>query len=545
MFAEIVNSIATPIFILDGSINIKYMNEAANQIFGKLLLGCSFELILKERGAREKVEQFLSSTNHANELTLVTVTGDDMPAFITKSESDIGSLIMAYPKTGATLAAQLWQANQYDPLTGLPNRDLLRDRINQVVKNNKRGHVANPFAVLCLDLDGFKPINDIYGHKLGDHVLQTVSQRLLASVRDSDTVSRVGGDEFVCFLSNLRDVEDSRVVAERILDEVLKPVIVDGHVLSVSTSIGVALWPHDAESVDQLLRYADMAMYNIKQSGKNGVGFFNSQMNEQARKRAEMESDLREALRRGQFLLHYQPQFSLQTGVLKGVEALIRWKHPDRGMVPPGDFIRIAEETNMIHQIGDWVLLEAARQARKWLSMGLNIKVAVNISAGQLVDTLPGRLQEILTNFKLPASMLELELTESVLVLDHARTAQILDEIRDMGVHTSLDDFGTGFSSLNYLKSFPLRTLKIDRSFVGPEFSDFQPMMIRAILAIAKEFNLSTLAEGVENQQQMDALRDMGCDYMQGFHLACPMSPDKLVSFLSDYNDQINGVPIT
>lgn len=505
------------------------------------MLGSEFELLLKERRASEKMGRFLTTDEHSIELTMVTATGEDMPVLLTKCEPAVGAMILAFPKTGNTPAAQLWQANQYDPLTGLPNRDLLRDRIDQVLKLGKRRQLTSPFAVLCLDLDGFKPINDTYGHKVGDRVLQIVAQRLTSSVRDSDTVSRVGGDEFVCFLSNMLEAEDSRVVAERILDEIRKPLIVDGHVLSVCTSIGIALWSNDSESVDQLLRFADMAMYSVKRAGKNGVGFFNPQISEQARNRAEMESDLREALRHGQFLLHYQPQFCLRTGRLKGVEALIRWRHPVRGMVPPGDFIDIAEETDLIHQIGDWVLVEASRQARKWLNVGCSIKVAVNISARQFVDTLPDRLEEILQNFKLPASMLELELTESALVLDHASTAKILEKIRDMGVHTSLDDFGTGFSSLNYLKSFPLRTLKIDRSFVGPTFADFQPKMIRAILAIAKEFNLTTLAEGVENQEQLDALRDMGCDYMQGFYLARPMAPDKLIQFLNEYDDQLSA----
>jgi len=541
MFAQIVSSLPIPIFLLDEACKITYMNEASCRLFGKLMLWSEFELLLKEQRASVKMGRFLTTDEHSIDLTMVTVTGEDMPVLLTKCEPAVGTMILAFPKTGDTPAAQLWQANQYDPLTGLPNRGLLRDRIDQVLKLGKRRQLTNPFAVLCLDLDGFKPINDTYGHKVGDRVLQIVAQRLTSSVRDSDTVSRVGGDEFVCFLSNLLEADDSRVVAERILEELRKPLIVDDHVLSVSTSIGIALWPNDSESVDQLLSFSDMAMYSVKQAGKNGVGFFHPQIDEEARSRAEVESDLREALRLGQFLLHYQPQFCLQTGRLKGVEALIRWKQPDRGMVLPGDFIDIAEETDLIHQIGDWVLVEASRQARKWLNVGYSIKVAVNISARQFVDTLPDRLEEILQNFKLPTSMLELELTESALVLDHASTAKILEKIRDMGVHTSLDDFGTGFSSLNYLKSFPLRTLKIDRSFVGPTFADFQPKMIRAILAIAKEFNLTTLAEGVENQEQLDALRDMGCDYVQGFYLARPMAPDKLIQFLNEYDAQLSA----
>lgn len=541
MFAQIVSSLPIPIFLLDEACKITYMNEASCRLFGKLMLWSEFELLLKEQRASVKMGRFLTTDEHSIDLTMVTVTGEDMPVLLTKCEPAVGTMILAFPKTGDTPAAQLWQANQYDPLTGLPNRGLLRDRIDQVLKLGKRRQLTNPFAVLCLDLDGFKPINDTYGHKVGDRVLQIVAQRLTSSVRDSDTVSRVGGDEFVCFLSNLLEADDSRVVAERILEELRKPLIVDDHVLSVSTSIGIALWPNDSESVDQLLRFSDMAMYSVKQAGKNGVGFFHPQIDEEARSRAEVESDLREALRLGQFLLHYQPQFCLQTGRLKGVEALIRWKQPDRGMVLPGDFIDIAEETDLIHQIGDWVLVEASRQARKWLNAGCSIKVAVNISARQFVDTLPDRLEEILQNFKLPASMLELELTESALVLDHASTAKILEKIRDMGVHTSLDDFGTGFSSLNYLKSFPLRTLKIDRSFVGPTLADFQPKMIRAIMAIAKEFNLTTLAEGVENQEQLDALRDMGCDYVQGFYLARPMAPDKLIQFLNEYDAQLSA----
>ena len=309
MFAQIVSSLPIPIFLLDEACKITYMNEASCRLFGKLMLWSEFELLLKEQRASVKMGRFLTTDEHSIDLTMVTVTGEDMPVLLTKCESAVGAMILAFPKTGTTPAAQLWQANQYDPLTGLPNRGLLRDRIDQVLKLGKRRQLTNPFAVLCLDLDGFKPINDTYGHKVGDRVLQIVAQRLTSSVRDSDTVSRVGGDEFVCFLSNLLEADDSRVVAERILEELRKPLIVDDHVLSVSTSIGIALWPNDSDSVDQLLRFSDMAMYSVKQAGKNGVGFFHPQIDEEARSRAEVESDLREALRLGQFLLHYQPQF--------------------------------------------------------------------------------------------------------------------------------------------------------------------------------------------------------------------------------------------
>ena len=309
-------------------------------------------------------------------------------------------------------------------------------------------------------------------------------------------------------------------------------MIVDDHVLSVSTSIGIALWPNDSDSVDQLLRFSDMAMYSVKQAGKNGVGFFHPQIDEEARSRAEVESDLREALRLGQFLLHYQPQFCLQTGRLKGVEALIRWKQPDRGMVLPGDFIDIAEETDLIHQIGDWVLVEASRQARKWLNVGYSIKVAVNISARQFVDTLPDRVEQIQQNFKLPATMLELELTETALMANAEQNAVTLQRFRHLGVGLAIDDFGTGYSSLAYLKRLPVDELKIDKSFVmGMESGEDDAMIVRSTIDLAHNLGLTVVAEGVETAAILERLRALACDEAQGYHIARPLPVDDFLAW--------------
>ena len=424
-----------------------------------------------------------------------------------------------------------WASDKNDHLTNLPTRDVLKDRIDHSIRIAKRmNNVAH--GLIYLDLDDFKPINDTYGHDVGDMVLLEVSERLTACLRESDTVSRLGGDEFVCFLNNLRDASDAKIVAERILHAVRQPYRIGESLTEVNASLGVSLWPTDAASSDELLKAADVAMYDAKHSGKNVVSFYNATMNEQAKERLEIEHDLRVAIRDGQFLLHYQPQFDLQTGRIIGVESLIRWNHPTKGMIPPIKFIRIAEEVNLISQIGDWVLEESVRKCMEWEQLGHDIRVAVNISPKQFVNTLPGRVAQVLDRYKLAPHKLEVELTEGLLVSDLEKTAELLTQLRALGVVIALDDFGTGYSSLTYLSRFPIHTLKIDRSFIGLEREEFNEKTISCILFMAQQFNLNTLAEGVEKSWQRDWLCRMGCTSMQGYLMSKPLPEQDLLAYL-------------
>jgi diguanylate cyclase (GGDEF)-like protein len=421
-----------------------------------------------------------------------------------------------------------------DALTTLPNRQILIDRMDFAIRNGRRAEDAC-FAVLYIDLDKFKPINDTYGHAIGDLILKEVAARLKKCLRDSDTVARYGGDEFVALLSNLRAKEDSSLVAERIVDFISREIKIGDGVFNVGASVGIAVWPQDAQTVEGLLEAADKAMYSSKSIGGNTVRFFDAEMNAIAQERATMESELRVALREKQFVLHFQPQFCAEKDRIIGAEALIRWKHPTKGMVPPAHFIRVAEETNVITPIGDWVLSEAIAQAKRWLDQGHRLRVAVNLSARQFVDALPGRVEEELKRAKLPPELIELELTESFLVADLSKATKIIERLRSIGVRVALDDFGTGFSSLQYLCNFPVDTIKIDRTFVGSSEEVANERMVQAILDIAKNFNLDTLAEGVETQAQLDKLRRSGCGSWQGFLRSGAIGPVEFISYLESF----------
>ncbi len=332
-------------------------------------------------------------------------------------------------------------------------------------------------------------------------------------------------------LCNLPTPDDITVVAERILAACTLPIKVGTGFYQVSVSIGIAAWPGDGATVDALLHNADLAMYSSKGEGRNTLRFYNEQMNERAQTRARVEADLKVALRDGHFVLHYQPQFCSRTNRIVGAEALIRWYHPTQGLIPPSQFIQVAEETNLITPIGDWVLREAVEQGQRWKAMGLNLRVAVNLSGRQFVETLPERVSQVLAQSGFPADLLELELTESFLVSDTDKAARILHSLRALGVRVALDDFGTGWSSLTYLKSFPVDTLKIDRSFIGAASSGVDERIVRAIMSIAREFNLTTLAEGVETDEQLASLHKLGCDSWQGFLLSQAVGADEFADF--------------
>jgi diguanylate cyclase (GGDEF)-like protein len=415
----------------------------------------------------------------------------------------------------------------------LPNRLLLKDRIDQAIATAPRHE--RQVAVLFLDLDGFKYINDSLGHPTGDKLLQSIAKRLVGCVRTSDTVSRQGGDEFVVLLTESRQWEDAVVVAERILKAVSQSHPIDNHDLHVTTSIGVSVYPDDGEDAETLIRNADIAMYQAKEKGRNSYQFFKPAMNVRAVERQSIESSLRSAVKNGEFVLRYQPKVDLQTGLITGAEALIRWNHPLRGELAPGMFVSIAEDSGLIRQIGRWVLREACEQARAWLDEGLPpISIAVNVSAVELSDeTYVQRLYATLSETGMDPSNLELELTESVLMRHAHSAAIILQALRKTGIQVALDDFGTGYSSLSYLRDFPIDSLKIDRSFVDEVTSVVEDTsIVKAVISMARNLGLRVVAEGVENMDQLEFLRAQACDEAQGYFFSRPVDPDAFAELL-------------
>jgi diguanylate cyclase (GGDEF)-like protein/PAS domain S-box-containing protein len=421
---------------------------------------------------------------------------------------------------------------EHDFLTGLPNRALLLDRLQQALASAKRNRCK--LAVLFLDLDRFKDVNDTLGHQVGDKLLQAVAERLKKCVRGNDTVSRQGGDEFVIMLADIRGVEQAAHIAGNILKSIGQPYRIDEHALAISTCIGISVFPGDGSDIDTLIKHADTAMYHAKAGGRNGYQFFNHDMNARIVARITLENQLRRALADEQFDLHYQPEIQIATGRVVAAEALIRWRHPDAGLLAPERFLSVAEECGLIVTIGDWVLCTACRQARRWLDLGLPICVGVNLSAIQFRQkNFLEKVKDALEKTGLPPHLLELEITESVLFDNTRASIDTMHALRDLGVRLAVDDFGTGHSSLSYLKHFPVDKLKIDRTFVHDLSTDpNDAAIIRAILIMAKSMKLGVTAEGVETFDQLAFLRAQGCDEYQGNYLTRPLRAAELMPFL-------------
>ncbi|PVV18479.1 MAG: diguanylate cyclase [gamma proteobacterium symbiont of Ctena orbiculata] len=464
--------------------------------------------------------------------------GDVFPEWLTistvkDSDGDITHFVGVFTDISQIKEAQD-QINflaHHDALTQLPNRALFRERFQHALMHARREH--NSIALLFLDLDRFKTVNDTLGHPVGDEVLLEVSRRMNRIIRASDTLARLGGDEFVLLLEEQTDAQHAVVVARKLIDLLSKPMIISGHELVVTASVGITLYPDDGEDPDMLIRHADRAMYEAKQQGRNTYRFFTQALSEGALERLVMENDLRRAISRNQLMLHYQPIVNLQTRQLHGIEALVRWQHPEQGLIAPGLFIELAEEIGIIDEIGQWVLRSACNQLASWDRDNFKVpRISVNLSVQQIDrEGLVDLVSEELKNSGLSPERLELEVTESMLMRNPDLSRAVLSELRTIGVKFAIDDFGTGYSSLAYLKLLPLDRLKIDQSFVqdiGQDAND--EAIVRAIIAMSKSLGLEAVAEGVEKSSQADFLLNSGCDLSQGYLYSRPLPAEEILN---------------
>jgi diguanylate cyclase (GGDEF)-like protein/PAS domain S-box-containing protein len=547
-----LNSIGDAVLCTDISGKISYLNLVAETMTG----WCREEAIGKplaevfriidgptRKTARDPMEMAVEQ-NRTVGLTVncVLIRRDGFECAIEDSAAPIhdrggrviGAVIVFHDVSAArAMTHQMTHSAQHDVVTNLPNRLLLNDRISQSIALARRQN--RPIAVIFLDLDRFKYINDSLGHAIGDQLLQSVSKRLLASVRGSDTVSRQGGDEFVILLSEIAYPEDAATSANKILHSLSAPHSIEGQDLHIDGSIGISVYPEDGADAETLIKNADTAMYHAKENGRNNFQFFKVEMNAKAVERQSLEGSLRRALERKEFLLHYQPKVNLETGEITGVEALIRWRQPDRGLVPPSQFVPIAEDCGLIIQIGRWVLREACRQARAWQRAGLPlVPITVNVSAVEFRDKgFVDSVRTTLAETGLEARYLGLELTEGVLMEDAESTAAVLQELKVMGVHLAVDDFGTGYSSLSYLRQFPIDVLKIDQSFVNQITADpDDSSIVSAIINMGKSLKHLVVAEGIETQEQRAYLQGQSCAEGQGYLFSRPLAAAQFAQLL-------------
>ena len=432
----------------------------------------------------------------------------------------------------ADAESQVHYLAHYDLLTGLPNRALFRDRLLQAMAQAKRSDTL--LAVMFLDIDHFKDVNDTRGHAVGDQLLKEIAQRIRSCVRETDTVARFGGDEFGLIQTNLNTVEGAADLADRLIELLAQPYHIDGHEIHSAASIGVTIFPFDDHNAEDLLKNADMAMYKAKREGRSRYQFYIAELNQVIQRRAAIERDLRVALQKEQFRLHYQPQLDLTTGQVVGVEALLRWQHPERGDISPVEFIPVAESTSLILPIGDWVLRTACRQARAWQDAGLPpVRVAINLSAAQfrhrnLLET----ITQALTESGLDPHWLEVELTESLIMKDVRATIDTLRSLHALGVLISVDDFGTGYSSLSYLTRFPISKIKLDKSFVRDVDKKDGAAIARTVITLGHSLNMKVMAEGVETEMQLRFLREHACNEVQGYYFGRPMPPGAIERLL-------------
>ncbi|MES9830312.1 MAG: EAL domain-containing protein [Candidatus Thiodiazotropha sp.] len=563
----IVNNSPDMIYLLDHEGRFAFINERIKSLLGydqKEIIGEHFSKLIhtedierahftfNERRAGDRAtrsaELKLSSKNNNGsrffdsgtvpvELSSIGIytTNDD------KTKSFIGTYGVARDISERKQAEELIKYQLYhDLLTNLPNRSLFRDRLNMAMAQSKRS--GKKLAIMYLDMDRFKIINDSLGHYVGDELLKMVGQRLRSELREADTLARVGGDEFNLLIPEINDIQDARNLAEKILRLTLEPFIIKNEEIFISFSIGISIYPSDGDTKDSLIKHADIAMYKVKNAGKNGYAFYSEKMKAHFSQSLDIENGLRKAISTNELCLYYQPQFDINNGYMRGVEALVRWKHPEKGTIQPNEFISVAEESGLIIPLGEWVLRRACTDIKRWMEQeGISLQLSVNISMQQLeMDQFVNKALKIIKRHQLPKNTLELEITEHAIMQDMEKAIDALTKLSHKGIRIAIDDFGTGYSSLGYLQNLPINTLKIDRSFVQGIKTSEDNSIIDAIIAMAKGLNLNLIAEGVENQTQIDHLSRAGCGLAQGFFYSHPVPEDELLKFIKS-NGNTNG----
>jgi diguanylate cyclase (GGDEF)-like protein/PAS domain S-box-containing protein len=544
MARVVLNAIGDAVLGMDKSGRLTYANKAAHQLLGReasLLYGIEFAQACPIYNIHSKthlsnlmaiVEGAEPAAQMTRDSVLIRDDGAEIPIeySISPLYDQLGTLagaVFVFRDLSESLGMteRLSYLAHHDFLTDLPNRVLLNDRLSQCIvmaeRNNRR------LSILFLDLDGFKLINDSLGHSIGDELLKEVAQRLILCVRRTDTVSRQGGDEFVILLAEVSSAQDAAVTAEKLRVALSAPYFISSHQLHLRCSIGISVYPDDGRDVDTLIKSADMAMYHAKETGRNRVQFFENEMNVRVVRRQSMIQAMNEALIRKEFVLHYQPTYNLHTSEIKGIEALIRWQRPSYGLVMPGHFISIAEDSGLIESIGQWVLREACTQARAWIGGGLPIeRVSVNVSAVEFNrKAFLDSVRTVLKDTGLEPWRLEIELTETAVMRDVMATSHVLEELSADGVRFAMDDFGTGYSSLNHLMLFPIDTLKIDKSFVQDVRTNANAAtIVTAIIQLGQSLELEVIAEGIETAEQLRFLASRGCSAGQGYYFGPPVS---------------------
>jgi diguanylate cyclase (GGDEF)-like protein/PAS domain S-box-containing protein len=541
---------ADAIAITDKQGTIEYVNpsfEATTGYSSAEAVGQTPHILSSKKHSKEFYER-LWRTIQSGETFCEVITNKKKDGTLFHEEKTITPLkddngnITHYIATGRDISERintqerLQHLAHHDILTNLPNRASFNERLNLEVKRAHRS--KQRIAVLFIDLDRFKIINDTLGHDVGDMVLQNTAERLVNNLRASDTVARLGGDEFAILLPEIVHIDEVAMIADKLLLDLAKPFFLDERELFISASIGISLYPDDSDDPRILVKHADMAMYRAKNMGRNTYEFFSEELSNKADERLSLETSLRRALEREEFRLHYQPQVSLASGRITGVEALLRWQHPEHGLTPPDQFIPILEETGLIVEVGEWVARTACQQLRRWHAAGHPIRLAINVSSRQFNDErLEERIFGAIDQSGVAATFIELEITESLLMQNPGKTQQTLRNFAKRGIDLAIDDFGVGYSSLSYLRRFPLDTLKIDRAFVNDITTNpDDAAIVSTIIAMAKTLKLATVAEGVETQEQLDFLKGQQCETMQGYLFSKPVEPEVIDRLLAQHN---------
>jgi diguanylate cyclase (GGDEF)-like protein len=541
----VLDNMSQGVLLFDADARLVFCNRRYIEMYGlsgdHAKPGC---LLLDLLNHRRRAQSFAGDPDeYISELMAKVAEGDTFANVVTAGDGRAFSVVNKPLAGGGWLAThedvterqraeeRIAHMARHDALTDLPNRVLLRERLEHELKRVKRGE---NLAVLCLDLDHFKSVNDTLGHPIGDELLKLVADRLRGCTREPDTIARLGGDEFAIIMTQMRQPGDASVLARRVRESIIKPYQVDGHQIVSDISIGISIAPIDGVEPDLLLKNADMALYDAKGDGRGTYRFFESEMDKRMKERRDLEMDLRQALANNEFTLHYQPLVNLETNDITAFEALLRWNHPAKGLISPADFVPIAEETGLIVSIGEWVLRMACRETANWPN---HVKVAVNLSPAQLKSkNLVPMVVNVLAECAMPANRLQLEITETMLMQNTFATLGTLHQLRQLGVQIAMDDFGTGYSSLSYLRSFPFDKIKIDRSFIQDLSKGAEPRaIVHAVAGLAKCLNMISTAEGVETQQQLDTLQAVGCTEMQGYLFSRARPADEIMQLFATH----------